>query len=496
MRSERLDTQSSHWTIAIAKHWYGFAVLALTFVHIILAAYLPPTEDELYYWSWAQHLQWSYFDHPPMVAYIIAATTKILGNHPIAFRMGAIIISSAVLLLMSALCPKKGILALFLLTPIFLYGSVMITPDIPLVLFWTLYAIWLSGLNRTMSQWNGDPVTRVYRQNPIPMYQWAIGGLFLGLGLLSKYTMFLAIPCAFGVLASKYRLRAWLWGFCFHGIVAGIIATPVLIYNFQHHFAPLLFQFEHATYGGDISLRRMLDFVGVQTLILGALPFLFLPWISARGRELCSDPEHQVSFYFFVFPLLFFLYEATRTQVEANWPLVAYITLPILAQKVLDRTSFKGLARSALTIAFIPSLLCSAALFVHLIFPLKFIPIYKDRIGKLKGHFTLSQEVASDIRAQKETSVLFSPNYQWTAYFLYQGLSAKQMNPSSRQSEYTVRPTRMCDLESILVFSDTPTSDLSLETRNCFSHSQILKDYPLLIRNTEASRFYLVKYWR
>ena len=29
--------------------------------------------DEAYYWQWAQHLDWGYYDHPPLVAWLIAA---------------------------------------------------------------------------------------------------------------------------------------------------------------------------------------------------------------------------------------------------------------------------------------------------------------------------------------------------------------------------------------------------------------------------------------
>ncbi|MFP2908974.1 4-amino-4-deoxy-L-arabinose transferase, partial [Pyxidicoccus sp. 3LFB2] len=29
--------------------------------------------DTAYYWQWARHLAWGYYDHPPMVAWLIAA---------------------------------------------------------------------------------------------------------------------------------------------------------------------------------------------------------------------------------------------------------------------------------------------------------------------------------------------------------------------------------------------------------------------------------------
>ena len=36
--------------------------------------------DEAYYWYYAQQLEWGYFDHPPMVAWIIASSSYIQGE--------------------------------------------------------------------------------------------------------------------------------------------------------------------------------------------------------------------------------------------------------------------------------------------------------------------------------------------------------------------------------------------------------------------------------
>ena len=42
------------------------ALLALWRLHLSQALQLHP--DEAYYWLWSRYLDWSYFDHPPMVA--------------------------------------------------------------------------------------------------------------------------------------------------------------------------------------------------------------------------------------------------------------------------------------------------------------------------------------------------------------------------------------------------------------------------------------------
>ena len=45
--------------------------------------------DEAYYWGWSRHLQGGYLDHPPMVAFLIALTTRIGGNSEVMIRLAA-----------------------------------------------------------------------------------------------------------------------------------------------------------------------------------------------------------------------------------------------------------------------------------------------------------------------------------------------------------------------------------------------------------------------
>ena len=45
------------------------------------AAFMGIDADEAYYWLYAQHLQWGYFDHPPLVALSIRLG-ETLGHGP------------------------------------------------------------------------------------------------------------------------------------------------------------------------------------------------------------------------------------------------------------------------------------------------------------------------------------------------------------------------------------------------------------------------------
>lgn len=465
--------------------------------HLWLAAHIPPSEDELYYWNWAQHLQWSYYDHPLAVAYLIRLSTSIFGNGIFAIRFFACIMSTAVFFGLGYLTQRKQILGYLVLTPIFFLGSILMTPDIPLIFFWTCYVIWLVHVNRAFTAWEGDPVSRVYRSSPISLFQWAIGGALLGLGCLGKYSMVLAIPCTFLVLASRYRLKAWLGGFLFHLLVAFVFCLPILVYNIQNDFVSFRFQWTHAMAGWDFSFYRFLLFLSSQVLLLGALPFFLLPWCLVKGRELRQDYRLQVCFYFFVFPLLFFLFQALKGKSEANWPLVAYISFWPLAQYLVDDSSFKRFktaGRALLGLAFATPVLCTALILLHAWVPFKMLSVHRDRLAKLKAQSELSERIAADVAAMPGHPPFFAASYQWTSYFRYRGLQTDQLYPEGRQSNFTaVKPREVCRENSALVFQSAWQPPPLLK---CFPHLDIVGNYPVMIRGQESGRYLLVKYTR
>ena len=62
---------------------------ALLFCLRILAAFLIDlAPQETYYWNYAEHPALSYFDHPPMIAWIIGAGQFFLGKNALGVRLG------------------------------------------------------------------------------------------------------------------------------------------------------------------------------------------------------------------------------------------------------------------------------------------------------------------------------------------------------------------------------------------------------------------------
>ena len=67
----------------------SFLILLLSFLLLRLIFWFTtfPNPDEAYYWLWGQHPALSYYDHPPLLAWVQAGFTATLGRSPFTLRL-------------------------------------------------------------------------------------------------------------------------------------------------------------------------------------------------------------------------------------------------------------------------------------------------------------------------------------------------------------------------------------------------------------------------
>ena len=136
---------------------------------LAVGQHLPLVADEAYYLAWSHQIALGYFDHPPMVAYLIS----LAGSNP---RLAAWLTTtvSVIILTLAArrIAPSKWTMLppLFVLTPLGLTGSLIMTPDIPLLLAVsiTLFGLidkhrGITWLGLTMGLWS-KPMALLMRQ--------------------------------------------------------------------------------------------------------------------------------------------------------------------------------------------------------------------------------------------------------------------------------------------------------------------------------------------
>ncbi|TMJ10643.1 MAG: phospholipid carrier-dependent glycosyltransferase, partial [Bacillati bacterium ANGP1] len=163
--------------------WPLAALLILVLVRAALAARTPVIDDEGYYWLWSRHLNLSYLDHPPLVAWLDAIATSA-GRTEWLLRVPAMAATLGTTLVLYGLGrdlfgAPAGLraAALYVAVPVFALQAIHAIPD-PLLYLWWAAAMW--AFWRAV---HGEP------------RMWWACGLALGLGVLSKYAA-LVLPVA------------------------------------------------------------------------------------------------------------------------------------------------------------------------------------------------------------------------------------------------------------------------------------------------------------
>ncbi len=297
----------------------GIVLFFFTLLTIIANRFIPLYSDETYYWLWSKKLALSYFDHPPMVAYVIRATT-LFGDSAMEIRLSAplLMAGSAYFLyrLAKVIFDERVAIYTFyiFLTSLIVQGaSTIITPDIPLIFFWasTLYFAYM------------------YIEEDKRNYA-LLMGLFAGALLLSKYTGIL-LPASLGLYILLYKRSLFLDRYLYYAILLCLLVfVPVLYWNYQHDFISFKFQLGHGIAEEKLfHPEYFFKFTGEQLVIFH--PFYLLPllYFIVKDREIFSRKK-----IFLLLPFLLtlglFVYFSAFKKANTQWAVPAYLSASIL----------------------------------------------------------------------------------------------------------------------------------------------------------------------
>lgn len=258
----------------------------------LIAYFLPPGFDEAYYFLYAQHLDWSYFDHPLAVALTTGVGVWLTGLvSPLTIRIGALGFFTGSLWLLyatgrSLFGERAGWLsgAVASLCPLFfLTFGTLSAPDNALIFFWSA-ALYLCAQEFFPHQ--------PYR----PTARLALIGLTVGLACLSKYhggLLGLGLVCF--CLSSPYHRCALRSAQAGLGLVLfGLCLVPIVYWNSHHGW--ISFQFQLCDrFAAKSAGYSLVNLMGVLLAEAGLLfPTLGLPlgWISLKA--LFSLPQQTV----------------------------------------------------------------------------------------------------------------------------------------------------------------------------------------------------------
>jgi len=314
----------------------AWMVAALVVLRLVAAAWTPLTFDEAYYWMWSKHLAGGYYDHPPMVAFVIRAGTMIAGDTELGVRLVSILLalpmSWAVYQTAGILFDGRRVAAaaaiLLNITLMAAVGTLIVTPDAPLLVASSFVLFFLAKVLETgRGAW------------------WLAVGAAVGAALLSKYSALFFGLAILIWLAAVPKLRRWLlspWPYL-GGIVAFAIFSPVILWNADHHWVSFIKQIGRARIE-DFRPAFIAELVPTQVgfatplvFILGAMGFHAMIWRNAgafAARALVNSMFWTIVAYF--------IWHSLHARVEANWFAPVYPAFAIAAAVAGELAPWEG----------------------------------------------------------------------------------------------------------------------------------------------------------
>lgn len=375
--------------LAAGPYWLAVLGIGLL-VRLALAIGTEVYFDETYYWTWSRALAWSYFDHPPMIAWAIAAMgirgTALLSG---LGAMGLVFLLARETYGENAAAVRAA--ALFGVAPAAVLAGFIATPDSTLLLFW---AATLWALKRE---------------------RWALAGVLAGLAFLSKYNAVLLGPVVLLACVWERRFPRGVWWTL---LLAILVGSPVVLWNAANDWVGFEFQLRHGL-GGRGGLASFGEFLGGQLAMAGPVVFvLALFWIFRGPRE------QRLLRIATAVPLVFFGVAALRTRGEANWAGMAYVAACVGVAGMSARWTRIAAAASALVCVLGAS---------HLLFPVV-EPKRDVALQRLHGW-----EVLASL-SEESPAAIFAPSYQLASEAAYHARVPTDVVGGYRKSQYDVWP--------------------------------------------------------
>lgn len=306
--------------------------------------------DESYYWDWSRHPDWCYFSKPPMIAWLIGASTWLFGDSTAAVRFPAVALGSVFLWYFHATATAfygrrvaSFVLLLILATPNNVLANLMMTIDPPLYCFWMMSVYYMQQA--------------LFKQQP---RAWLWAGSAAALGLLSKQVA-IALPLlllVFILLNKPYHiyLKRQFWVFLAPMLLATV---PIVLWNQQHAWVMFNHSSEHfTTQGADTltkSFKNFKDMLFYQILLISPILFAATVYDSLQRLVTFKTQTPQQQFLWLMGPVLVLgvLLLSIIQKVQGNWPMPFYFTALILLGDFWQRGHWRRTFNIALCIGYV-----------------------------------------------------------------------------------------------------------------------------------------------
>lgn len=321
MNSTSLSTATPEFN---DRKWLNILLLILG-LRAIFSLSIGFADDDAYHWTWTQQMEWSYFDHPGMIAWLEKLTTLIFGDNRLGIRLPSFICFSTTVFIIWKLTANlfdkwaaTFTAGLLLFSPLWGFGGYVSAPEQPFMLLWLIavYVFW-NGVREDDLRWSTKKT-------------WLYLGVIMGLGFNSKFIMVLLAPgFGFYLLTSPKRrkdlLSVWPWV----GILIATLALfPVVIWNLKYDWPSFKFQFHDRHTGGGFDPARWLKYLSMQLVLISPGIYASILFAFAVGvRKLRESPKWRLLVCLSLPSFMVFYPQPLWADFKPHWMGPAYLIL-------------------------------------------------------------------------------------------------------------------------------------------------------------------------
>lgn len=287
------------------KKLFLLAIAISTCIRIILATVVPITGDEAYFIIWAKHLSYGYYEHPPMIGWIMWLFS-FLGENIFVYRLFPVFVVPLMAFLMVKVLHKIDQRKTYLCACAFLFSPVSIlnvlsVNDVPLIFFTFLAGFFF---------------LRALQKNRV--IDAILSGFFGGCAFLSKYFFVLFFVSV--LVFSIFSRRKDVWKILIISFVSGFPLVMInLVWNYNNCWLNIMFNLFFRNRDLSIRLSSVMIFLIEQIFLM--TPFLAIIFIK-KGflyTQVRDDLKSQALWYFFIIPIGFFFILSFVKNIGLHW---------------------------------------------------------------------------------------------------------------------------------------------------------------------------------
>jgi 4-amino-4-deoxy-L-arabinose transferase-like glycosyltransferase len=297
------------------RHWFWSALAATLAFRFWLGAALPLTGDEAYFVLWGRHPDLGFYDHPPMVGWLLAPLL-VVSQAEWVVRLPSILLPAVLALLVRHALRERfardadtaDLAALAVLLVPMNVWNVLITTDTPLA-FFSLASLLAFARQRFL-----------------------LAGALLGFAFLSKYfAVLLGLAYLAWALAAR---RPGAFAFAFLGALpAGLLN---LYWNWEACWCNVMFNAINRH--DDAGLSWTTPALYAASLAYLAAPLLWYAWKArARLRAALPRPEVGIAAAAWLVPLAIFALLSPVKRIGLHWLLAFLPALVLTLALALER---------------------------------------------------------------------------------------------------------------------------------------------------------------